>query len=110
MQRPEVIRGVTKKIKVSLPEGKEFSFYITVNFMDGEPFEVFANVKDSQFWEHLTFATVLVSRLLQSGTPKATLVEELRQVHSPFTGHFAEGGEWMPSIYAHIAAMLEHKP
>lgn len=108
--RPEVVQGHTSKIKVALPDGKTFAFYVTIGYVDGKPFEVFVNVKDSQFWEHLSFATVLLSRLLQSGTSAQVLAEELKQIQSPMTSHFAENGEWMPSIYAHIGALLEKEP
>ena len=104
--RPEVLDSKTHKLKFSLPDGRDVSFYVTIGFVEeNRPWEVFVNVRDAHFWEHLVAVTVMVSRLLQSGTSLQTVVDDLKQIHSPNTGHFAIGG-WSPSIYARIGSVL----
>lgn len=108
--RPEQLCGETHKLKLTNSDGTEVSFYVTVNF-DGDPFEirkpieVFVNVRDATYWEHLVAVTVGISRQLQAGIPVEVIAEDLKQIHSPKTGHMMKGG-WSPSIYARIGDIL----
>lgn len=106
--RSQVLAGETTKVKINLMSGTSVTFYITVNYNeDSEPFEVFVNVKDSEYWEHLVATTVLISRLLQAGVSVHTIAADLRQIESPKTGHMMDGGKgWCPSIYARIGMVL----
>ena len=108
MSRPELLTGETHKVKIALPKGGDVTFYVTVNFDPTDnlkPYEVFVNVKNAEYWEHLTANTVLISRLLQSGVSVETIAGDLKAIHSTTTSHFVKGG-WTPSVYARIGDIL----
>lgn len=107
MTRPDTTQGTTTKIKTSLSDGTDLTFYVTVNCVDDRPVEVFVNVKDASYWEHLTAVCVMISRLLQSGVSADTIAHDLKQIHSPHTSHIAKGKGMVPSIYARIGMVLE---
>lgn len=107
MTRPEHIDGTTTKLKLNLANGHELTFYVTVNCADGKPVEVFVNVKDATYWEHLTAVTVMISRMLQAGIPAKIIADDLKQIHSPHTFHMVRGGGSVPSVYARIGMVLE---
>ncbi len=107
MTRPDITQGTTTKLKIDLPSGKELTFYVTVNCADGRPIEVFVNVKDAAYWEHLTAVTVMISRLLQEGVSVKTIADDLKQIHSTHTSHIARGEGMIPSVYARIGMILE---
>lgn len=106
MTRPEAVEGRTTKLKLNLDNGDELSFYVTINSIDGKPFEMFVNVKNAVYWEHLTAITVMVSRMLQAGIPAQTIADDLKQIQSPHTAHWMTGGR-VPSVYARIGMALE---
>ena len=108
--RPEILASETHKLKFTLPDGKTLSFYVTIGLIEEagvrKPWEVFINVRDAAFWEHFVVATVGFSRQLQTGTPMKDIVADLKQIHSPTTGHNIKSG-WSPSVYYRIGDLLE---
>lgn len=76
-ERPEVMNGFTQKVPTGLG-----TMYLTVNEMDGKPFEVFATIGKSG---HSTTAKAeaigrLVSLALRSGIDVKDIVEQLRGI------------------------------
>lgn len=76
-ERPEVMYGFTQKVPTGLG-----TMYLTVNEMDGQPFEVFATIGKSG---HSTTAKAeaigrLVSLALRSGIDVKDIVEQLRGI------------------------------
>lgn len=76
-ERPEVMNGFTQKVPTGLG-----TMYLTVNELDGKPFEVFATIGKSG---HSTTAKAeaigrLVSLALRSGIDVADIVEQLRGI------------------------------
>lgn len=108
LTRPDRLTGDTHKIKALMADGKELSFYVTLNRTDeGVPYEIFVNVRDAQFWEHLTAVSVMISRLLQAGITAKTIADDLMQIHSPITAHRVRGrANQADSIYARIGEVL----
>lgn len=104
MMRPDVLTGQTHKFKIMTADG-EFSFYVTVNFSDGKPFEVFVNSRNARYAEHMAALTVMVSRMLQRGFELKEIANDLLLIHSPETGHLARGG-FVPSLHARIGKVL----
>lgn len=105
--RPERLEGKTYKAKVT--GNVELTFYVTINFdITGMPYEMFVNVKDSQYWEHLTMMSTMVSKMLQAGIDPCYIADSLRQLESPKTNHIVPGIGFVPSIYARIGMILEH--
>lgn len=106
MSRPDHLAGTTHKIKAALPGGAEVKLYITVNFHEDKPYEVFANTNNQALYEHMAAVTLMASRLLQAGVDATTIAKDFKQIHSPVTGHMARGG-YAASIYARIGRILE---
>lgn len=76
-ERPEVMNGFTQKVPTGLG-----TMYLTVNELDGKPFEVFATIGKSG---HSTTAKAeaigrLVSLALRSGIDVKDIVEQLRGI------------------------------
>lgn len=105
LERPEVLAGFTYKITVPNTTGEVHNIYITINELDRRPFEVFVDCRDAVLYEQLTMATVLISRLLRLGVPLVEIAEDLQQIASATTAHFADR-EWCPSLASRIGRTL----
>ena len=75
--RPDVVYGFTQKVKIGLGD-----LYLTVNEMDGKPFEVFATIGKSG--RSITAKAEAIGRLvslaLRSGVNVADIVEQLKGI------------------------------
>ena len=76
-ERPEVMNGFTQKVPTGLG-----TMYLTVNEMDGQPFEVFATIGKSGHSTTATAAAIgrLVSLALRSGMDVKDIVDPLRGI------------------------------
>ena len=76
-ERPETIRGFTQKVRTGLG-----GLYLTVNEIDGQPFEVFATIGKSG--SSVTAKTEAIGRLvslcLRSGVPVRSVVQQLKGI------------------------------
>ncbi len=102
--RPFELFGKTVKIEAHLSEGP-VTVFLTINYQDGRPFEVFINTANPQLNEHMAVMTLLISRMLQGGFSLQVIAEDLLSVESAFTGHLARGG-FHPSLAARIGREL----
>lgn len=100
--RPEILSGKTVQLKWP---GLKSSVYLCLNAMNGEPYEVFFMSKDQRHMEWTTTVTLLLSRLIRSGTSITALAQELKQINST-EGGWAEG-VFYPSLIAYIGEKLE---
>jgi ribonucleoside-diphosphate reductase alpha chain len=102
--RPTILYGKTIKIKqVSNPN----AIYITINFKNDKPWEVFLNTKDAKLAEHLHVSARLISAVLRKGD-YAFMLEELNAVHGTEGGVWHEGVHYN-SVFGVIAQYLEVK-
>jgi ribonucleoside-diphosphate reductase alpha chain len=101
--RPEVLEGVTQKIRTGYG-----NLYVTVNTLDGKPFEVFAQIGKSGYSTMADTEAIcrLISLSLRSGVPVDKVVEQLKGIGgaSPVFGN----GGLISSIPDAIAQVL-HK-
>jgi ribonucleoside-diphosphate reductase alpha chain len=101
--RPEELVGITTKIKTGYG-----NLYITVNTMDGKPFEVFAQIGKSGYSTMADTEAMcrLISLALRSGVPVDNIVKQLKGIggSSPVFGN----GGLISSIPDAIAIVL-HK-
>ena len=101
--RPEDLVGITSKIKTGYG-----NLYITVNTMDGKPFEVFAQIGKSGYSTMADTEAIcrLISLGLRSGIPVDNIVKQLKGIGgaSPVFGN----GGLISSIPDAIAIVL-HK-
>jgi len=102
-ERPEHLEGITTKIKTGYG-----NLYITVNTMDGKPFEVFAQIGKSGYSTMADTEAMcrLISLALRSGIPVNEIVKQLKGIggSSPVFGN----GGLISSIPDAIAIVL-HK-
>lgn len=105
--RPDKLPGKTYKIKINSSDGNEITLYLTITDHDGKPFEMFITCKDARLLEHLSAYTVAASRLLRKGEPVQGIIDDLLEIHSPFTQHHVKGEGICPSLYARIGGVLQ---
>ncbi|MBF0623108.1 MAG: TSCPD domain-containing protein [Magnetococcales bacterium] len=114
LARPEMLEGVTYKVKTPL---SEHALYITLNDIlvnagtDQErrqPFEIFINSKNMENFAWIVALTRVISAVFRSGGDASFLVEELRGVFDPRGGYFKPGGKYMPSLVAEIGECIEN--
>ena len=113
VERPEMLVGSTYKIK---PPISEHAMYITINDIvlnsDTEhelrrPFEIFINSKSMEHFMWVLALTRVISAVFRKGGDITFLVEELKAVFDPNGGYFKAGGQFMPSLVAEIAQVIE---
>lgn len=75
--RPPTLPGMTYKLKgPTMPD----AVYVTFNDMDGQPYEMFINSKDTQHSQWTAALTRLVSALFRANVSPLVVVEELRAI------------------------------
>lgn len=80
--------------------------FITINYDEGRPYEVFINTSHARLNEHMAVLTLLISRMLRGGFDLEVIADELLSVHSAFTSHYA-AGTFHASLGARIGATLK---
>jgi ribonucleoside-diphosphate reductase alpha chain len=75
--RPDTLKGVTEKIRTGYG-----NLYVTVNFRDEKPFEVFAQIGRSGYTTMADTEAIcrLISMALRSGVSAASVVRQLRGI------------------------------
>lgn len=110
LDRPRVVVGRTYKIS---PAVTDSAMYITINDVvsdDGthRPVEMFINTKHVAHQQWITALTRMVSAIFRKPGPYLFIADELEQIFDPQGGYFADG-KMVPSVVAHVAAVLrEH--
>jgi hypothetical protein len=113
LARPELLDGVTYKIKTPL---SEHALYVTINDIIlnpgtehelRRPFEIFINSKNMEHFQWIIALTRILSAVFRKGGDVTFLVDELRSVFDPKGGYFKKGGRYMPSIVAEIGDVIE---
>ncbi len=114
LERPEILKGFTYKIKSPL---FEHALYVTINdivlnadteFEMHRPFEIFINSKNMDHFQWIVALTRVMSAVFRKGGDVTFLVEELKAVFDPRGGYFKAGGVYMPSIVAELGNIIEH--
>jgi hypothetical protein len=113
LQRPEILPGVTYKIKSG---NMEHALYITINDIllnpeteheERRPYEIFINSKNMEHFQWVLALTRVISAVFRKGGEAVFLVEELKGVFDPQGGYFKKGGMYMPSLVAEIGFAIE---
>jgi len=113
LERPEVLRGSTYKIKSPI---FEHAMYVTINdvilnpgteFEESRPFEIFVNSKNMEQFQWVVALTRVMSAVFRKGGDVTFLVEELRAVFDPRGGYWKPGGVFSPSLVADLGMILE---
>ena len=102
-KRGEELSGTTYKIKwPSLSS----SLFVTINYLDDSPYEIFFASKDAKFQDWMTSLTLLASALLRNNVDPAVVPRELRQVKSTYDTGWHQG-KLYGSLVARIAKTIE---
>lgn len=102
--RGDILQGVTYKIK--WPSLKA-SMYVTVNHLDGVPYEVFFASKDSRHSEWMTALTLMISSLLRNGVDPLSVSKELLSIVSAHDSAWS-GKKHYASLVAKIGDVLDN--
>jgi ribonucleoside-diphosphate reductase alpha chain len=100
LNRPPVLNGKTIKVK-----GSSHAIYITINYQNDEPYELFFNTKDAKLSSYLQIVSRLVSAVIRKGDYDFML-EELRAIHAPDGGLWYDG-HFYPSVFGVVADLLD---
>ena len=102
IERPdELLNGLTAKIK---PDTMDHCIYVTVNFYEGKPVELFLRSDDVKIHQYLTFIAVFATELFRRGG--ATLViNHMLETFDP-SGGYGFGDNFHPSVVAHIGKTI----
>lgn len=103
VQRTEALSGTTYKVKTPL---SEHALYVTINDLDGRPFEIFINSKAMDHFQWMVALTRVISAIFRHGGEVNFLIEELKSVFDPRGGAFVKG-KYVPSLVAAIGDILE---
>ena len=103
-RRPQILDGMTEKINTGFGR-----LYVTINTLDGKPFEVFAQIGKSG---HSTMADTeaigrLVSLALRSGVSVIDIIDQLRNIGG--ANQVYENGGLVKSIPDAIAKVLHRR-
>jgi hypothetical protein len=113
LERPDMLRGSTYKIKTPI---SDHAMYITINdivlnlgteFEKYRPYEIFINSKNLDHYQWIVALTRVMSSVFRKGGDVAFLVEELKAVFDPKGGYWQPGGTFMPSIIAELGYVVE---
>lgn len=99
--RPDDLTGITSKLKWQ----DDPAYFLTMNVLDGVPFEIFINSKATQHSQWIAAVSRLVTAIFRRGGDIAFLADELVQVTDPNGGTWIKG-KFVPSLVALIGMKL----
>lgn len=101
--REDVLIGKTYKIK---HPHSEHAFYVTINDLNGKPFEIFINSKDMGEYQWISALTRITSALFREVDDIRFLIDEMKQVFDPKGGYW-EKGTYINSLVSAIGNVIE---
>ena len=103
-ERPEILEGFTEKVKTGYG-----NLYVTVNVLDGKPFEVFAQIGHSGYTTMADTEAIcrMISLALRSGIGVEKVVRQLRGIGG--SSQSFSGGARIYSIPDAIAQILSRR-
>jgi hypothetical protein len=113
LDRPEMLRGSTYKVKTPIDD---HAMYVTINDVilnkgteheSQRPFEIFVNSKNLDHYQWIVALTRIMSAVFRKGGDVTFIVEELKAVFDPRGGYWQPGGKYMPSIIAELGHIVE---
>lgn len=113
VERPEVLRGSTYKIKT--PDS-DHALYIVINDIvldegtdheEVRPYEIFINSKNMEQFQWVVGMTRLISAVFRKGGNVSFMAEELKAVFDPKGGYWVKGEGLVPSVVAHLGIVIE---
>lgn len=107
VERPDLVPSCTVKLRWP---GLNSALYVTLGYVNGQPYEVFINSKDQKSLDWVMALTILMSMALRQGTPLGRIAEEFGQVHALEGGWAPDNGSgkqrYWPSLISYIGHHL----
>lgn len=103
LARPSKLSGSTYKVKWP---SMTASMYITINYQDSKPYEVFFASKDAKYQDWMTGVTLMLSGTFRSGIDPSFIPDELKQVVSAHDTGWVNGKHY-GSLIAYIGHIIE---
>jgi len=88
LHRPDVLSGRTYKVKWPSVDD---NYYITINEIAGNPFEVFIQSTSSKYADWTTALSLMISAIMRKGGDISFIPEELSKVKSAEDSNFVNG-------------------
>jgi len=102
-KRPSVLKGSTYKLKWP---SMNSSMFVTINYRDERPYEIFFASKDAKYSEWMTALTLMISNIMRNQDHPESIINELKQVVSAHDAQWSNG-KFTPSLVAKIAHTIE---
>lgn len=102
--RSEELNGTTYKIKQPT---QDHALYVTINDMDGKPFEIFLNSKDVEHHQWTSALTRVISAVFRKSDDVSFLADELKSIVDPCGKGYFKKGKYVPSLIAEVGEVLE---
>lgn len=101
--RPIDLQGTTYKVKWP---SMAASMYITINYYENKPYEIFFASKDARYSDWMTGLTLMISSILRSGMDPSFIPRELKQVISMHDTAW-DNGKFFGSLVSRIGNVIE---
>jgi ribonucleoside-diphosphate reductase alpha chain len=97
--RPEELKGTTYKVK--WPNEQDAAYYITINELEGKPFEMFIYSTSTKYTEWTTALSLMISAMMRMGHDVNFIPDELKKVISYTDTAWIDG-----KLYGSLVAMI----
>jgi ribonucleoside-diphosphate reductase alpha chain len=101
--RGDALEGTTYKIKWP---SMSASVYVTINYLEGKPHEIFFATKDAKYQEWMTGLTLMISAIMRQGVDPSFIPGELKQVISTHDTAY-HNKKFVGSLVARIGQVIE---
>jgi ribonucleoside-diphosphate reductase alpha chain len=103
-KRPNTLQGRTRRIKWPTLSA---SLYLTVNYLDQIPHEVFFNSKDARLHDWMVATSLMITSILRRGGEVSFIAKELQQVQSLHDNAFVQGPhDTHPRNYSSLISLI----
>lgn len=102
-KRPETLSGSTHKLKWA---SMSASMFVTINYKDGRPYEIFFASKDAKFQDWMTGLTLMISNIFRNQPNPISIVNELKQVVSTHDIQWIDS-KFYGSLVSRIGSIIE---
>jgi ribonucleoside-diphosphate reductase alpha chain len=103
VRRGDELEGTTYKIKWP---SMSASMYVTINYMDDKPYEIFFASKDAKYQDWMTGLTLMISAIFRTNIDPSFIPNELKQVISTHDTAWNQG-KFVGSLVARIGQVIE---
>jgi len=101
--RPSIVEGKTYKLKWP---SRDAALYVTINNLDGKPYEIFVNSRSAENAEWMTALTRMISSVMRQTSDIKFVPDELMQVASAHDSNWVNG-RFFQSLVAYLGYVIK---